>query len=258
MNAGHRGRTGWLLPSATALLAALGAGALVAAALLPAPQQAAAPTPERSAPTDTAQPVPERRHDAQAATPVADLADPAWLARTSVATDIPPRALAAYAGAALDAEQTHPGCGLGWNTLAAIGLVESGHGTLGGGALDGDGVASPPVVGVPLDGRGVDAVADTDGGALDGDGTWDRAVGPMQFIPSTWASTARDGDRDGRTDIHDLDDAALTAAEHLCDVGGDLTEPSAWIAAIGAYNSSVDYNNRVAAAADDYAARASA
>ena len=34
-------------------------------------------------------------------------------------------------------------------------------------------------------------------GRLDGDDTWDRAVGPMQFIPSTWAWSGRDGDGDG-------------------------------------------------------------
>ncbi len=38
-------------------------------------------------------------------------------------------------------------------------------------------------------------IGDTDGGALDGDPVVDRAVGPMQFIPSTWARWSRDGER---------------------------------------------------------------
>jgi membrane-bound lytic murein transglycosylase B len=111
-----------------------------------------------------------------------------------------------------------------------------------------------PVVGIPLDGQGVAAIADTDGGLLDGDVTWDRAVGPMQFIPSTWSAYAQDGDKDGATDPQHMDDAALSAAVYLCESGGDLSVGESWIAAVTAYNPSVEYNTRVAAAADGYAA----
>ncbi len=39
---------------------------------------------------------------------------------------------------------------------------------------------------LPLNGaNGTQAIRDTDAGQLDGDSIWDRAVGPMQFIPST-------------------------------------------------------------------------
>jgi membrane-bound lytic murein transglycosylase B len=75
----------------------------------------------------------------------------------------------------------------------------------------------------------------------------------MQFIPSTWDKTAQDGNRDGKKDINQIDDAALAAALHLCEVGGDLTKPENWIAAIAAYNPSVEYNTAVAEAANRYA-----
>lgn len=187
---------------------------------------------------------------------VSTLADAGWVRRTAMRTGIPPRAMAAYAGAALSIDRLHPGCALGWNTLAAIGEVESRHGTIFGGAIGADGVARPRIVGIALDGTSSLAVPDTDGGVLDGDPRWDRALGPMQFIPETWMRDGRDGDGDGRADVDSIDDAALTAADYLCRAGGDLTDPSSWIRAVDAYNPSVDYNHRVAAAADDYAARA--
>lgn len=196
-------------------------------------------TPARPAPTaPTASAAKDR--------PLAELADPAWVASVARAGAIPERALAAYAGAALATAETHPGCGIGWNTLAAIGLVESEHGSINGASLGADGWVTPAVIGLPTG-------ADTDGGQLDGDAAQDHAVGPMQFIPSTWALAAQDGNRDGKADVNQIDDAALAAAAHLCDVGQDLTDAANWIAAIGAYNPAVEYNNRVADAANHYA-----
>ncbi|GAA3661440.1 lytic transglycosylase domain-containing protein [Microbacterium marinilacus] len=252
----------WVLPTLTAALATLGIGALAAAALSPS-QNSTTPDPTASAAaTDTTpspQPVPtvgaavDEATDADASRDISALADTAWVSRIATEADIPERALAAYAGAALDTARTDPGCGLGWNTLAAIGHVESEHGTIDGSRIGGDGIAAPAIVGIPLDGQDTDEIPDTDGGELDGDATWDRAVGPMQFIPETWARYAQDGNDDGTADVHQIDDAALTAAVYLCAVGGDLTQPENWIAAIDAYNPSVDYNNRVAAAASHYA-----
>ena len=184
---------------------------------------------------------------------VADRADPAWVARVAQLTGIPQRALAVYAGVEITLAAEQPGCRLSWNTLAGIGDVESVHGTISGGALGDDGRAVPPIVGIPLDGNGVEALADTDGGALDGDTVWDRAVGPMQFIPSTWDFMAADGDGDGVADPNDLDDAALAAGRYLCAGERDLADPGSWIAAIASYNSALDYNHRVAGAADAYA-----
>ncbi|MBK0419115.1 lytic murein transglycosylase [Leucobacter sp. CSA1] len=159
----------------------------------------------------------------------------------------------AYAGAAVHMSTEQPGCGIGWNTLAGIGWVESEHGTIDGGSIAGNGRASPPIVGIPLDGTSTDRIHDTDEGALDGDPVWDRAVGPMQFIPSTWATWGADGNGDGIEDPQHIDDSALAAARYLCEVGGDLRQPENWIAAVAAYNDTVEYNNRVADAADHYA-----
>ncbi|WP_440710593.1 lytic transglycosylase domain-containing protein [Herbiconiux sp. YIM B11900] len=192
------------------------------------------------------------------AAPLASLPDPAWAADVALATGIPIRALLAYAGAEIRLREEQPTCHLSWNTLAAIGFVESEHGTLYGGAIGDDGRADPPIIGIALNGDGVDAIADTERGALDGDAVWDRAVGPMQFLPSTWESAAADGDGDGIRDPHDIDDAALAAGRYLCVGGVDLRDDAAWVAAVVSYNSSIDYNNRVASAADVYAASSTA
>ena len=189
-----------------------------------------------------------------AAAPVGDGidADAGWLERVSAETEIPERALAAYARADLDARSTF-GCTVGWNTLAGIGYVESRHGTLQGGAVEDDGVARPAIVGIALDGtnRTMD-IADTDGGALDGDTEGDRAVGPMQFIPETWTTWGVDGDGDGAVDPHDIDDAALTAARYLCRQHATLTGAASWIEAIRSYNDTDDYQRQVAEAATRY------
>ncbi|NTW40298.1 MAG: hypothetical protein HGA44_10505, partial [Cellulomonadaceae bacterium] len=184
---------------------------------------------------------------------VSELADAAWVTRVATSSGIPARALAAYAGASIELSRSVPSCGLGWNTLAAIGLVESEHGGLTGADIPADGRTVPTIIGVPLDGDGVAKVPDTDGGLIDGDALWDHAVGPMQFIPSTWAAYAKDGNGDGAADISQIDDAALTAAAYLCEAGGDLSRPASWISAIASYNPDVDYNNRVAEAANRYA-----
>ncbi len=183
---------------------------------------------------------------------IATLADPDWLQRVSAATGIPIRALAAYAGADIAVLES-TGCRVGWNTLAGIGYVESHHGTLQGGGIGDDGTAQPPIIGIPLDGTSTQAIPDTDGGALDGDATWDRAVGPMQFIPSTWQLYGQDGSGDGIADPQNIDDAALSAATYLCQSSGGLEDADAWIAAVRSYNDTNDYQVRVASAAQQYA-----
>ncbi len=152
--------------------------------------------------------------------------------------DIPAEALAAYQ----DAVATR--CpGLSWAVLAAVGKIESDHGRL----------APPPILGPRLDGRGaVAAIADSDRGRLDGDPVWDRAVGPMQFLPSTWARYGLDGDGDGIADLHNIVDAAHSAAAYLCANGAN--DPQRVREALYAYNHSWDYVERVLAQADAYTA----
>jgi hypothetical protein len=128
--------------------------------------------------------------------------------------------LDAYVKAAAGIALLHPSCGLRWQALAGIGRTESQHGTYGGAVVGPDGNVSRPIIGIPLDGEnGTVGILDTDGGALDGDTVHDRAVGPMQFIPSTWRALGLDGNGDGRADPQNVYDAALSAANLLCRVG---------------------------------------
>jgi membrane-bound lytic murein transglycosylase B len=169
-------------------------------------------------------------------------------------TGIPRRALDSYVRAAQTVERENATCGLAWNTLAGIGASESSHGAFGGADLDAQGVARPLIIGGPRDGRGGNrAIRDTDGGRLDGDTRWDRAVGPMQFIPTTWDVWGADGDLDGRADPHDLDDAALAAARYLCRAGTDLGGSAGWSRAVLTYNNSGEYARKVARTATAYA-----
>ncbi|GAA4372682.1 hypothetical protein GCM10023152_14000 [Agromyces bauzanensis] len=181
--------------------------------------------------------------------------DPAWASEQAARTGIPLRALLGYAGAELAMRSEAPGCRIGWSTLAAIGRLESGHGTHGRSSLGDDGVARPAILGPDLDGEQFDRIDDTDGGVLDGSPATDRAVGPMQFIPSTWQEWRADGNADGIADPQQIDDVSLAAARYLCN-SGDLSDPAAWRSAVFAYNHVDAYVDAVAAAASDYAERA--
>jgi len=163
-----------------------------------------------------------------------------------VGADFPLVAYDAYHRGARLVAAERPGCGLPWTVLAGIGRVESRHGSYGRSTLRGDGTTTRRIIGIALDGsEGVAAIGDTDGGRLDGDPVYDRAVGPMQFIPSTWRAFARDGDGDGVADPHNLYDAAASAAAYLCRSGNGLGGGAALDRAILSYNASRAYVTEV-------------
>ena len=202
-----------------------------------------------------------RPADVERGTPVAQAAPvPAgvdlavWAAETASTTRVPADALRAYGAAEQAMQERNADCRLSWSTLAGIGRVESDHGRIGRSELDADGLARPPIVGVPLDGsRGVREIRDTDGGRLDDDRVYDRAVGPMQFLPATWVRYGADGDGDGVADPQDVDDAALAAARYLCAEGRDTASGEGWWDGVLEYNRSVEYARTVWAVADRYA-----
>jgi membrane-bound lytic murein transglycosylase B len=179
----------------------------------------------------------------------------AWAARLSEKTEVPARSLVAYAQAEIAIRASDPGCKISWATLAGVGRVESHHGRYNGTRIGADGMLTPPIIGIPLDGSpGVKAITDTDGGRLDGDTKWDRAVGAMQFLPTTWARWGLRAGGDGAApDPQDIDDAALSAAGYLCASGGDMSSAAGWWRAVLTYNQSVAYGRNVFDGADAYA-----
>jgi len=161
---------------------------------------------------------------------------------------VPTTAMAAYSRAAELAD-----CGISWTLIAAIGRVESNHGRFAGAVLSTDGLSTPPIIGIPLTGNGTARILDSDGGRFDGDTVHDRAVGPMQFIPTTWALHGADGNGDGRRDPFNINDAALATGNYLCAAGGDLTSGAGRARAVFAYNHSDEYVATVLGLAATYA-----
>lgn len=182
-----------------------------------------------------------------------------WAAPIASATHIPEAALRAYGNAQVIATESYPNCHLSWNTLAGLGQIETRHGTYTGdwlkpAKIEDDGVARPKIIGVPLDGSpGFAEIRDTDNGELDGDKEFDRAVGPLQFIPETWTRYGVDASGDGVADPNQIDDAAATAARLLCVGERDLATAEGWTEAIRSYNQSDKYLADVRDAAANYA-----
>ncbi|MFF3460524.1 NlpC/P60 family protein [Streptomyces sp. NPDC002730] len=128
---------------------------------------------------------------------------------------------AAYARAATTITTLRPECaGMRWSVVAGIGVVESNDAA----------------------GRKIAPHA-----VWDGDTTYDRAVGPMQFLPSTWkGASGSDGNNDGVKDPHNAFDAALGTAVYLCGSGKtDLRNDTQLRKAVLRYNHSGAYADKV-------------
>ncbi|WP_083342055.1 lytic murein transglycosylase [Mycobacterium talmoniae] len=163
---------------------------------------------------------------------------------------IPGMALAAYRNAEQMMATAAPGCGISWNLLAGIGRIESMHAN--GGATDARGTAVRPIYGPSLDGTlpGNEVIVQS---RAPGRVVYARAMGPMQFLPGTWARYASDGDGDGQADPQNLYDATLAAARYLCSGGLNLRDQSQVLTAILRYNNSMPYARNVLGWAAAYA-----
>ena len=175
---------------------------------------------------------------------------PPMIVNAPGALGIPSIALAAYRNAEQKMAVAQPGCGISWNLLAGIGRIESGH--AGGGAVDARGTAVVPIYGPTLDGTlpGNEVILQSGGGNRT---SYARAMGPMQFLPGTWARYAVDTKGDGAPDPQNLFDATLAAARYLCSGGLNLRDPTQVTAAILRYNNSMAYAENVLGWAAAYA-----
>ena len=215
-----------------------------------------APPPDVTVPDASyAAPVSVSKPPATTVVPVAATKNIADVISGASSTAIPGAALAAYQRAATVIDEADRSCHLDWSVIAAIGRVESDDGRVDGNRLTPAGIATPGVFGPALTGRGGTArIADTDGGRYDGDARFDRAVGPMQFIPSTWSLVGVDADGDGKRDPQDINDAALATAVYLCSGSGDLATRAGQRAAVFRYNHRWSYVATVLAIAAAYRA----
>lgn len=164
--------------------------------------------------------------------------------------NIPAGALTAYRNADGLMAGIEPGCGVSWNLLAGIGQIESRHAF--GGKTDDRGTAVEPIFGPTLDGslpgNEIIVAARNSGRTI-----YARAMGPMQFLPSTWTHYASDGNGDGQTDPQNLFDSTLAAARYLCSGGLNLRDRSQLITAVLRYNNSMPYTLNVLGWAEAYA-----
>ena len=177
---------------------------------------------------------------------VASTAKPARPPRKGTVGSSPPAGTpqavlaAAYRKAASEAPR---GCHLQVAHLAAVGQVESG--SIGGRSVTADHRVTPAIYGPLLDGGPFAVIQDSDRGAYDGASDYDRAMGPLQFLPGTWSWAGRDGDGDGRRDPQNVFDAASATAGYLCLEGRDLALSGDLRAAVLSYNQSGAYHSAV-------------
>ncbi len=198
-------------------------------------------------------PLPELPAPPEASATPVSAAPGLQLSDTASANGIPAAALAAYRRGAQLVDAADPECNIDWALLAGIGKVESNHGRYGGNGIDSTGTVRPGIYGIPLNGSNNTAVIrDTDRGVFDRDTIFDRAVGPMQFIPGTWRTVGVDANGDGRKDPQNLMDAVTGAAVYLCSGPGNLGTESGARTAVLRYNQSDAYANEVLALARAY------
>jgi hypothetical protein len=173
---------------------------------------------------------------------------PAHPARTGAVGSSPPAGTpqavlaAAYRRAVSRAPRP---CHLEVAHLAAVGQVESG--SIGGRSVTADHRVAPAIYGPLLDGGPFAVIRDSDGGAYDGASDFDRAMGPLQFLPGTWSWAGRDGDGDGRRDPQNVYDAAAATGDYLCRGGRDLARSADLRSAVLSYNQSGAYHSAVLA-----------
>lgn len=140
--------------------------------------------------------------------------------RADGSSDVPPATAGAipsnYLKAYRDAAEEY---GLNWAILAAIGMIESGH----GGGREYTCIAGPPTA-------------------------YGSAVGPMQFLRSTWEAYGVDANGDGSRDVCFYRDAIFGAANYLVHSGA----PGDYYRALYAYNNSDEYVRQVLALAEAY------
>jgi hypothetical protein len=163
---------------------------------------------------------------------------------------IPGMVLTAYQNAADRMAKYNPRCNLDWQMLAGVGKVESNHAR--NGQLDSRGNSLEAILGPVLDGKKYKAVPDSDAGRYDGDTVWDRAVGPMQFLPASWSMFIVDGNNDGISNPHNIWDSTFGTAAYLCSGGTDLSVRSNLAEALFGYNHSKPYVDAVLAWIDAY------
>ena len=237
----------------TASLTGLGPAATTVAATTTTPEEGALPSGAT---------VPSQAIEAPASVSAPEEVSPGFegteaeieqIVSTSSTNGIPAAALSAYQRAEAVINSADKACNLSWQLIAAIGRVESDHGRYAGNALNAKGVATPGIYGIALNGKNNTAlIRDTDAGAYDNDTTYDRAVGPMQFIPSTWSVVGVDADSDGVRNPQDIDDASLATAVYLCSGTDDLSTLSGQRTSVYRYNHSDSYVNLVLSVADNY------
>ena len=258
MSAQNARRTG-RLRKATALvpLALLSAAftASIAGANAPAVVASGAHSADTTLPDGTA--VPTQAIEAPASVSNGDGlgsdGNAAQIVSTASTSGIPSAALSAYQRAETVINAADKSCNLTWQLIAAIGRVESNHGRANGNVLDNTGLAVPGIYGIALNGSNkTTEILDTDAGQYDNDTTYDRAVGPMQFIPSTWSVVGVDADGDGVRNPQDVDDAALGTAVYLCSGSDDLGTDAGRQAAVFRYNHSQSYVDLVLSIMEAY------